>query len=129
MTGRAELLHLAELLADGCESELEIWGYLHVFDVPGLRHGVRQRWFVVQRRRYRADLAYELECVIVELDGAGAHSTRAQRERVMQRDAALATMGWVTIRLSHWRLHNDVEGCRRDLLAVLARRRRSGSGK
>jgi very-short-patch-repair endonuclease len=100
-----------------------------VFDTPGLRHGVRQRLLEVHGRRYRAELAHELERVIVELDGTGAHSTRVQHERDMQRDAAPATLGRVTIRLPHWRLDNDVEGCRRDLPAVLARRRRSNGGK
>ena len=124
MSGQGQLLGLIAHLAAGCESELELWGYLTVFDVPGLRHGVRQKVFDVNGARYRADLAYERERVVVELDGHAFHSTRAQRERDMRRDAALASIGWLTLRFSHERLHRDVDGCRRDTLAVLAARRR-----
>jgi len=127
MKGRAAMLRLASLLAAGCESELELWGHLHVFDVPGLRHARRQLVLDVRGQRYRLDLAYEQERVAVELDGYRYHSTRAQRERDMQRDAALASVDWITLRYSHERLHEDVAGCRRDTLATLAARR-DGSG-
>ena len=58
----------------------------------------------------------------MELDGERWHSTREQRERDRRRDAALAAAGWVTLRFSHRRLHDDPEGCRRDTLATLALR-------
>lgn len=124
MAGRGQLLGLIGYLAAGCESELELWGYLGVFDVPGLRHGVRQKAFDVNGTSYRADLAYENERVAVELDGYAYHSTRDHRERDMRRDAALASIGWLTLRFSHERLHRDVAGCRRDTLAALAARLR-----
>lgn len=120
---RRDVVELAALLAAGCESELEIWGYLGVFDVPGLRHGARQKWARVRGKRYRLDLAFEQERVVVELDGWAYHAGRSQRERDNRRDAALATIGWLTLRFSHDRLHNDVAGCRRDTLATLAARR------
>jgi very-short-patch-repair endonuclease len=120
---RRGLLTLIGLLEAGCESELEIWGFLDVFDVPGLRHGVRQRLVSVRGTSYRLDLAFDEERVALELDGYAFHSTRRQRERDMQRDAALAAIGWLTVRFSHERLHNDVAGCRRDALAALAARR------
>lgn len=123
LVGRRDLLDLAGLLEAGCESELEIWGYLGVFDVPGLRHGVRQKIVRVRGRAYRLDLAYEDERVAVELDGDRYHSSRAQRERDRRRDAALASIGWLSLRFSHARLHSDVAGCRRDTLATLAARR------
>jgi very-short-patch-repair endonuclease len=127
LAGRAELRQFVQQLVLGCESELELWGYLHVFDVPGLRHGVRQLPVEVRGRRYRLDLGYEAERVAVELDGHRFHSSRAQRERDLERDAALAAVGWITLRYSHERLHEDVFGCRRDTLAVLANRRRGGA--
>jgi very-short-patch-repair endonuclease len=122
--GRDEMVRLVGLLEAGCESELEIWGLLGVFDFPGLRHAVRQRSVLAGGRWWRLDLAYEQEKVAVELDGYRYHSTREQREKDMRRDAAVATMGWVTLRYSHDRLHDDVAGCRRDTLATLAARRR-----
>lgn len=123
LADREELRRLIDLLAAGCESELEIWGFLDVFNVPGLRHGRRQLWVSTPRGNYRADIGYEAERVAVELDGAGYHSTRAQRERDMRRDAAFAAIDWLTLRFSHERLHADVEGCRRDTLATLTARR------
>jgi very-short-patch-repair endonuclease len=126
MTGRSSLLRLAELLGSGCESELEIWGFLDVFNAPGLDHGVRQKTFRIAGRSYRTDLAYEEEKVAVELDGERYHSTPEQRERDRVRDAGLATIGWLTLRFSHSRLHRDVTGVRRDTLATLNARRRRG---
>lgn len=122
--GRKDLVALIDLLDSGCESELEIWGLLRVFDVPGLRHGRRQVSVAVNGRRYRLDLAYDAERVAVELDGDRYHSTPEQRERDRRRDAALASVGWLTLRFSRQRLHMDVDGCRRETLATLAGRRR-----
>lgn len=124
---RFELLELADLLAAGCESELEIWGHLRVFDIPGLRHGRQQLPVRVAGQRFRIDQAYEPEKVAVEMDGDRFHSTREQRERDRRRDVALATIGWLTVRFSHRRLTTDPEGCQRELLAVLATRRQRAS--
>lgn len=124
LAGRRGVLELVDLLDAGCESELEIWGLLHVFDAAGLRHGVRQRVIPTRGRTYRADLAYEAERVIVELDGDRYHSTREQRERDRTRDAALAAVGWQTVRFSWARLTTRPDECRRELLAILAARRR-----
>ncbi|HLY34296.1 MAG TPA: DUF559 domain-containing protein [Jatrophihabitantaceae bacterium] len=124
MRGRRELLELADLLASGCESELEIWGYTSVFDVPGLRGASRQLGVRVGARSYRLDMAYDDAKLAVELDGRKYHASAEQWERDIKRDLALATIGWQTIRLSHHRLMTDVDGCRRDVLRVLAARRR-----
>lgn len=128
LPGRSALLRLTARLAAGCESALEIWGHLSVFNVAGLDHGVRQRIVHVAGVTYRLDLAYEDELLAVELDGERYHSSRAQRERDRRRDVALATAGWLTLRFSHERLHRDVRGCRRDTLAALAARRRRQAG-
>lgn len=123
MRGRTDLALLIAQLDAGCESELELYGYLKVFDVPGLRHGVRQRVVHARGNTYRLDLGYEAERVAVELDGERYHSSRDQRERDRRRDAAMAAIGWLTLRYSHERLHADVDGCRRDTLDALATRR------
>jgi very-short-patch-repair endonuclease len=123
LPGRRELLRLIDLLDAGCQSELEIWGYLSVFSSPGLDHARRQLSVHAGGRTYRLDLAYEAGRVAVELDGDRFHSTPEQRERDRRRDAALAAIGWVTLRFSHRRLHRDVAGCRRDTLQTLGRRR------
>jgi very-short-patch-repair endonuclease len=124
LPGRAELAQLISLLDEGCESELEIWGFLGVFDVPGLRHGRRQMWLRTPARSFRLDIGYEAERVAIELDGRRYHSSAEQRERDMRHDAALASIGWLTLRFSHARLHDDISGCRRDALKTLAARSR-----
>jgi very-short-patch-repair endonuclease len=122
LPGRRSLRMLITLLIGGCESELELWGHTNVFNVPGLRHCVRQRVVRTERARHRLDRAYEAERVGVELDGAAFHGSASQRERDLRRDADLAAAGWLVVRFSHRRLHDEPDSCRRDLLAVLARR-------
>ncbi len=124
VAGRADLAHLIGLLDAGCRSELELWGYSHVFNVPTMRPDIRQRAIVVRGRTYYLDMAYERQRLCVELDGRAYHSSATQWERDIARDLALATMGWQTIRFSHRRLTTDVDGCRRDLRNVLAQRER-----
>lgn len=124
LDARAELRDLIGLLASGCESELEIWGVLRVFNIPGIDHGVQQHWVRTARGNFRLDRAYEAEMVAVEMDGDRYHSTRAQREYDRTRDAALSAAGWVVLRFSWQRLTTDPEGCRQELLATLAMRRR-----
>lgn len=123
LPAHTELLRLIELLEAGCRSELELWGYLKVFRTGELRGAVRQRPVVVRGKTYYLDMAYERQQVCVELDGRAYHSSSARWESDIARDLALATLGWQTIRLSHRRLTSDVEGCRRDVRQVLARRR------
>lgn len=123
LADRAEFRDLLRLLDEGCESELEIWGYLGVFDIHGLRHGRRQLWVATPAGRFRVDIGYEDERVAVELDGSRFHGGREQRERDTRRDAAFAAIDWLTLRFTHERLHADVPGCRRDTLMTLAARR------
>jgi very-short-patch-repair endonuclease len=122
---RSGLLSLAAALAAGVESELELWGYSDVFAVPGLDHVRRQVRVAGRIASYRLDMAYVHERVAVELDGRRYHASTAQWERDIARDLDLATQGWQTVRLSHQRLTSDPEGCRRDVLAVLAHQARS----
>jgi hypothetical protein len=120
---RAALLELVGLILAGCQSELELWGYTGVFNVPGLDDAERQLRVVVEGQTYWLDMAYVAEKLAIELDGRAFHSSDEQREWDEKRDIAVAKIGWQTLRLGHFRLHNDVEGCRRDVLAVRAARR------
>lgn len=126
--GIAQLRELMAMIGAGCESELELWGYTEVFDVPGLRDATRQHAVRVDGRLFRLDLAYEDELLAVELDGRAYHAGTDQWERDIARDLLLAKIGWQTIRLSHRRLTRDVAGCRRDVLAVRDARRRRLAG-
>ena len=121
--GRAALATLLELLAGGCQSELEIWGVLHVLRIPGLPPVVQQhRVELAGGRRVLLDAAFPEALVAVELDGAAFHGSREARERDLRRDTALATAGWVVLRFSYARLVSDPEGCRREIELVVRRR-------
>jgi len=125
--GRArlvDLLDLLDLVAGGCQSDLEIWGVRQVLPgpprVPGYvqQHPVR----LPDGRCIRLDVAYVEACVAVELDGAAFHGSREARERDLRRDSALAALGWVVLRLSYERLTRDPAGCRAEIVAVVLRR-------
>jgi very-short-patch-repair endonuclease len=129
LPGRAELARLVGLLADGCQSELEIWGCLNVLRAPGMPPFVQQRRVTVGAERFVLDAAYEEILLAVEMDGAAWHGSRAQRERDIRRDALLATIGWQTLRFGFGRLTAAPDACRRDILAAYnARRRLFGPG-
>jgi hypothetical protein len=122
--GRAELGRLLDLVADGCESELEIWGVTRVLPGPPRLPAWIQQYPILlgDGRRVRLDAAYPEARVAVELDGAAFHGSREARERDLRRDSALAALGWVVLRFSYARLMSDPEGCRREIEAVVLRR-------
>lgn len=124
LAGRAELSRLVSLLTGGCQSELEIWGCLQVLRAPGMPAFVQQRPVAVRGRTFYLDAAYDDVLLAVEMDGASWHGSPVQRERDIGRDALLATAGWQTLRFGYRRLTSVPEGCRRDILAVYAARRR-----
>ncbi len=124
LRGRSELLQLVGLLADGCQSELEIWGCLNVLRGPGMPAFTLQRRVEVAGQCFVLDAACEEVKLAVELDGAAWHGSREQREKDIRRDALLATVGWQTLRFSYRRATSAPEVCRRDILAAHAARRR-----
>ncbi len=128
LRGLAALVSLLDLLASGCHSELEIWGFRRVFDHPSLPVARRQLLVEVAGRRAYLDVAYESELVDIELDGSRYHFGFERREHDMRRDAALAALGWLVLRFSHRRLHEDPDTVCREILATLeVRRRQLGS--
>jgi very-short-patch-repair endonuclease len=122
LAGRAELSGLVELLAGGCQSELEIWGCLHVLRGPGMPPFTLQRRITVAGQAFFLDAAYDDVKLAVEMDGAAWHGSRQQRERDIRRDALLATVGWQTLRFSFARMTTAPDACRRDILAARAAR-------
>lgn len=114
---------LLNLVEQGCQSELEVFGLLHVLRIPGLPACVQQlRTRLLDGRWVFLDAAWPTARVVVEMDGHRFHGSRAARERDMRRDAALAVLGWVVLRYSWERLTTDPEGCRREIAAVVQRR-------
>jgi hypothetical protein len=122
--GKARLMQLLDLIGGGCESELEIWGVLHVLPGPPMLPAWVQQHRVLLHdgRRLKVDAAYVEARVAIELDGAAFHGSREDRERDLRRDTALAAVGWIVLRFSYARLMADPEGCRQEIAAaVLAR--------
>src|SRR3954452_24498084 len=117
------MCQLFALLTLGCRSELELWSHSAVFDDPALRPVVLQHAVRTPAGTFDPDRACLDAMVGVELDGAAWHGSRAQRERDVARDGALAAAGWLIVRFTHRRLHQDPAGCRPPLGAILAARR------
>ena len=113
-----EMTRLVSLLAEGCQSELEIWGCLHVLRAQGMPAFVQQRRVSVGAETFVLDAACEESMLAVEMDGAAWHGSRARREADIRRDSLLATVGWQTLRFSYSRMTGSPEACRRDIRAV-----------
>lgn len=124
LPGRASLLELVDLLESGCHSELEIWGFRHVFRHRMLPPAQRQLPVSLGGRRVYLDVAYPDEMVDVELDGSRYHFPGDKREHDMRRDAGLAAAGWLVVRFSHRRLHEQPDVVRREVQTTLEVRRR-----
>ena len=122
LAGRAELESLIALLADGCQSELEIWGCLQLLRAAGMPPFVQQRRIVVDGEAFVLDAAYDEVELAVEMDGAAWHGSRRQRERDIRRDALLARVGWQTLRFGFARMLSAPDECRRDIVATYTAR-------
>jgi hypothetical protein len=123
-TGAAAMRRLFGALEEGCHSELELWGHQSVFTHPSLPSSRGQVPVRLGTRTIYLDRAFDAEMVDVELDGAAYHGAPHQRERDLRRDAALARLGWLTVRFSHPRLYADPDDVRAELRDILTTRRR-----
>src|SRR5262249_54757694 len=87
--------HLVDLLAPGCRSELETWGYANVFQGLGLRW---QAPVALGQRTVYLDTYDDVGQLNFELDGRKYHGSVLDRERDLRRDAALAALGIMVVR-------------------------------
>lgn len=124
LPSRAELVELVRLLAEGCRSELEIWGCLHILRGPGMPQFVLQRPVTVGGETFFLDAACDEVMLAVELDGAAWHGSQEQRESDIRRDAMVATAGWQTLRFSYRRATAAREACRREVRSAYEARLR-----
>lgn len=122
LAGRSALAELLGLIAGGCESELELFGMLHVLAVPGLPPCQQQYRVHLGFGCVRLDAAWPEAKLAVELDGAAFHGSQEARERDLRRDAALAASGWLVLRFSFRRLMREPEACRAEIAAAYRRR-------
>lgn len=97
--------------------------FLALCDTYGVKHPAVDVWIDTGLPVLgQADLVYESERVIVELDGARTHLTRARFEEDRRRDSYLSARGWLTLRYTWRRLNHDAPAVADELKAVLARR-------
>ena len=122
LPGRRRLTQLLNLLADGCQSELEIFAVLHVLAIPGLPRCQQQFRVGLPNGPVWLDAAWPEVKLAVELDGAAFHGSPEARERDLRRDAALAAMGWVVLRFSYRQLTRHPGRCRAQITEAYRRR-------
>jgi very-short-patch-repair endonuclease len=119
---RRELLRLVSLLAAGCRSELELWGYDHIFAGPDMPTVERNVQVKVGGQTIYLDAYCPGARVNFELDGAKYHSSRRDRERDARRDAALAALGIMVVRFTHDQLTGSPRLVREQIRAIVAAR-------
>jgi Protein of unknown function (DUF559) len=119
---RQALLRLVSLLAAGCRSELELWGYDHIFTGPDMPGVVRNVKVKVGGQTIYMDAFCPEARINFELDGAKYHTSRRDRERDARRDAALAAIGIMVVRFTHDQLTGSPALVRRQIRAIVAAR-------
>jgi very-short-patch-repair endonuclease len=99
--------------------EDELTGFLERFDLPKARINTRVAG-------YEVDAVFDDERLIVELDGWETHQDRTSFENDRERDAATLAAGFVTVRVTWDRFHNDPAREAARLQEILHARRQSG---
>ncbi|MFW2513735.1 DUF559 domain-containing protein [Demequina sp. SO4-13] len=120
--GRQDFLRLLDSVSAGAESWLEAEGLRRVFNTKEFAHLVPQHVVEVDGARYRADLYDADTRTVIELDGSQFHDAAPRRARDLRRDAALASIGILTIRLGYRDVVERPEWCRRTVRSAIAAR-------
>jgi very-short-patch-repair endonuclease len=120
---RRRLARLLDSASAGAESHLEHVSLTSVFNTKEFSTLIRQHHLRVDGQRFRLDMYDAQTRTAIELDGAAFHDGAGQRERDLRRDAALASVGILTIRLSYRDVTNRPEWCRATVRATLRARR------
>lgn len=118
VAGRRSLRQTIDLIADGCQSDLEAHGVLNVFRHRSLPPSVGQHRIELPVGHVRLDRAWPEVKVAVELDGARHHTSPEDRRRDLARDRALAALGWVVLRFTYADVLRDPDGVRAKILEV-----------
>jgi len=118
IAGHRTLAQAIDLIADGCQSELEVMGVLGVFRHPSLPRSIGQYKLRAGGTSVRLDRAWPEAKLAVELDGARHHTSPEDRRRDLARDAALAAAGWVVLRFTYADVRRDPRGVRARVLEV-----------
>ncbi|PKQ25341.1 MAG: hypothetical protein CVT64_10075 [Actinobacteria bacterium HGW-Actinobacteria-4] len=119
---RRELLRTLDAAAQGAESYLEERSFRTVFNTAEFAGLLRQHRVTCGERRYRLDLYDEKTRTAIELDGAAFHSGVDYRERDVRRDAELARIGILTLRLTYRDIMDRPGWCRETVREALRER-------
>ena len=74
----------------------------------------------------RVDMAYEMERVYVEIDGASVHASAAALHADNTRQNVLAALGWLPLRFTAAHLYRDAQGVIATVARTLDERRAAG---
>jgi hypothetical protein len=124
IAGHRDLARTIDLIADGCQSELEVLGVLNVFRHPSLPRSVGQYKFRLDGAFFNLDRAWPEAKLAVELDSARHHTSPEDRHRDLARDAALAAAGWVVLRFTYEEVRRNPERVRARVREVYRMRMR-----
>lgn len=116
--GFRSLAQAIELIADGCQSELEALGVLNVFQHRSLPPSVGQYRMELSTGVVWLDRAWPEVKLAIELDGAKHHTSPEDRQRDLARDTALAALGWVVLRFTFADVRNNPGLLRAKILAA-----------
>lgn len=106
----------------GAESWLEEHSLRSVFNTREFDQFIRQHEVVREGRLYRLDMYDPFTRTCVELDSYAWHSSPDQRLRDIRRDADVAALGILTVRLASRDLTERPNWCRATVRSVLAAR-------
>ncbi|WP_061961272.1 hypothetical protein [Demequina flava] len=125
--GRASLLKRCDWAADGVESFLEEQGGARVLVGAEFEGVVRQHRVRIMGDLYRLDAYDPATRTAFEFDGAAFHDRAPQRMKDIRRDAALATVGIMTVRFGYADVMQRPEWCRDVALGTMGMRRKWAS--
>lgn len=120
---RRSLTSRIEAAERGAESWLEEVGLREVFHAREFDYFRRQHEVIHRDLKYRLDMYDPFTSTCVELDSYAWHSRDKQRLADIRRDAELAGLGILTVRLPTQDLTHDPEWCRDVVRRTVAQRR------
>ncbi len=125
LRSRRALLRLLDEARDGVESYLEHLAATRVFNTAEFRGLRRQHQVRSSGKTYVLDLFDQATRVAIELDGRAYHGEETARRRDLERDADLAALGILTIRLTFEDITRRPEWCRDRVRSAIVVRRRA----
>ncbi|MGC4175709.1 DUF559 domain-containing protein [Demequina sp.] len=117
---RRELVAILHAASEGIQSYLEHRARRTVLNTADFRDLGRQVTIPAMSTEYVVDTLDEPTRTIIEFDGAKVHGTHAAKKRDNARDAALATMGYLTIRIGYDDVMTRPRWCREVIRAAIA---------